>query len=504
VALNESLQYRYYYFPQPLFDNQFELFYHSPKQVACDWAMGQFAEAILDESQNISAQYSGLHEFEFSRIVQSAIEVLGGRGELAQRMDIVALLIGEVCRQNSNIDHDKLCRLCELLWPYLQLPISLQFISKHRIICIILMNFIKYKYELGEKFGETIFEYFVHILNECCDEWTLLYTMVALENCRTPINIFSHIFFDSNLGLDSEKLAKLNNETITALINKWRNLQQNSGEQLVEPQLQLQAQVFYDKLSKEDSSPTQFSTNRGNRTVLNSADKSRQLKLSRDGLQPRSDRQWQSIRSCHQAKEDIFYFEVILLTGGPMRIGWATKRTELERTRVGEDMYSVAIDGFNRVFSHDRSKNPLSASKRWKAGDVIGCMINAHQKKFSFFLVDRIIEITSGDDLHFSTHPYYAAVSLATHQQVICNFGQHPFKYKLQLERIDYWSFCSYLEENPNVLTHSLSIKNANLSNAIVAIGNISARDISFTSRQIRKRAISPSPSGKLSLNDQR
>jgi len=30
-------------------------------------------------------------------------------------------------------------------------------------------------------------------------------------------------------------------------------------------------------------------------------------------------------------------------------------------------------------------------------------------------------------NLHFSSHPYYAAVSLASHQQVLFNFGQEDF-----------------------------------------------------------------------------
>jgi len=346
---------------------------------------------------------------------------MGRREDMKHRLDVVAYLIEEIFKNNIDIEEINETKFNEFLWPYLQLKVDRQVsAAKHRIICSIVLNVSKYRQyrspisndgNFMQSFqGETV-KYFIRTLKECTDPWTQLYALVGLENCQLT---------------QSEISAQVKcNERIEKLLTKWKNYKPKGEwgpvEDSIELQLHLECQSFYDKFISQSNPTTQIT----NQATLNPEDKFRQLKLSRAMLEARSDWRYQSVRSICLAKEDIFYFEAKLLTSGPMNIGWATKRTELERSVIGGDMFSVAIDGFNQVFSHDNSKKPLEAPKRWKAGDVVGCLMDTPQKKFTFFLEDRIVELISNDEIYFSNHPYYAGVSLASYQQVLFNFGQH-------------------------------------------------------------------------------
>src|SRR5699024_1750671 len=80
-------------------------------------------------------------------------------------------------------------------------------------------------------------------------------------------------------------------------------------------QLYLTAQSFFsdsDHLTKSEA-------------VLQVPEFSRYLTLSHDRLSARCDCGWESVRSVYSAElQDIHYYEVVLLTSGPMSIGWCT------------------------------------------------------------------------------------------------------------------------------------------------------------------------------------
>jgi len=127
--------------------------------------------------------------------------------------------------------------------------------------------------------------------------------------------------------------------------------------------------------------------------------------------------------------------------------------------------------------------------------------MDAPQKKFTFFLEDRTIELISNDELYFSNHPYYAGVSLASHQQVFFNFGQHEFVYRAQMERIDFWSFCSYLSEFRVYSQYQSLIVDCKLDQSIVQINSsiLSSKGIEFHRPPVQQRA--DSSSGEHCLN---
>lgn len=204
--------------------------------------------------------------------------------------------------------------------------------------------------------------------------------------------------------------------------------------------------------------------------VLNPTDKTTYLKLSPDFLTARNDWNivWQSVRSVSLILDQCYYYyEVQIHTSGPMRVGWATKSTELSGSNspIGSDKFSIAYDGFHQCVWHkngqvpavpldreysvkDLQKSPwkfkyISSSQAqescsWKAGDVVGCLLysNGNQSGFYFFLNGQLIHHRA--EVYTSPHPYYAAVSLAQHQQCCFNFGQQPFQYEpLDIAQID-------------------------------------------------------------------
>jgi len=118
---------------------------------------------------------------------------------------------------------------------------------------------------------------------------------------------------------------------------------------------------------------------------------------------------------------------VVLLTSGPIRVGWAAQDTNLLTTKVGDDRFSIGFDGYWREIYYNKIKSKCVASiPRWKAGDVIGCLLEANKENNCRFYLN-------GQDVHQEVYisilpqPYHAAVSLAPHQQVLFNFGQEPF-----------------------------------------------------------------------------
>lgn len=79
-----------------------------------------------------------------------------------------------------------------------------------------------------------------------------------------------------------------------------------------------------------------------------------------------------------------WYYEVTLLTGGLMQLGWAGPGFQCNPTRgqgVGDHMHSWAFDGF-RTKRWCVSSAPYG--KRWRRGDVIGISLDAELREMRF------------------------------------------------------------------------------------------------------------------------
>jgi len=162
---------------------EFELFYSSVNQTECDLSKSVLVEAICGKSQPISLHSSGLLKFEGLRILQSAIEKIEQRKKL--QMDTVAYEIAEMCEEK--IDEIPIAKRCEFLYPYLQMKINApQLIPKHRIICLVLSSIVKYYKNYFKRvipMKKEMLEYLIRALTETNDEWTQLYSLVAVDQC---------------------------------------------------------------------------------------------------------------------------------------------------------------------------------------------------------------------------------------------------------------------------------------------------------------------------------
>lgn len=164
------------------------------------------------------------------------------------------------------------------------------------------------------------------------------------------------------------------------------------------------------------------------------------MQLSPDQLSARSDRRWQTVLAADNVPlNDEFYCEVILLTCGPMRIGFIAEETmaDLESPLGSSDVSSVSFDGFHKVIWCGRKRWPLGKGtvnkvSRWKSGDVVGCEMDLTTRRMAFYLNGRQVQIPleAVDDAFWQSEGnYYLALTLGNQSHCLCNFGQKPFRY---------------------------------------------------------------------------
>jgi len=172
------------------------------------------------------------------------------------------------------------------------------------------------------------------------------------------------------------------------------------------------------------------------------------------------------------------YFEVQLITGGLMQIGWIDKHfstappandnddddnesnassdnaTGAGENGVGDDIHSWAYDGFRQMSwnavnegypktKKGKRKGAHDGSGIWKAGDIVGCLldidIEAKSGAMSFHLNGADLGEAFGDDcvslnasiaeVVSSGGVLYPAMSLEEGQSAAINIGQRPFQH---------------------------------------------------------------------------
>ncbi|KAM7313499.1 putative ryanodine receptor [Ixodes scapularis] len=75
-----------------------------------------------------------------------------------------------------------------------------------------------------------------------------------------------------------------------------------------------------------------------------------------------------------------WYFEFEVLTLGVMKVGWAGPNF-LPSCELGGDDNSWAFDGFKAAKNHAGGSEVYG--KQWQIGDVIGCMLDLHDRTIS-------------------------------------------------------------------------------------------------------------------------
>eukprot|EP00752_Nemacystus_decipiens_P011018 g9791.t1 len=130
--------------------------------------------------------------------------------------------------------------------------------------------------------------------------------------------------------------------------------------------------------------------------------------------------------SIELARGQRWYYEVTLLTGGLMQLGWAGPGFECNPTRgqgVGDHTRSWAFDGF-RQKRWCVSSAPYG--KRWRRGDVIGISLDAELQEMRFSMNGRDLGVAY---VGFDMEGLFPACSMNVGQAALFNFGHSPFLY---------------------------------------------------------------------------
>lgn len=126
------------------------------------------------------------------------------------------------------------------------------------------------------------------------------------------------------------------------------------------------------------------------------------------------------------------YYEARVESGGAVVLGLAGPgfdegvENQPERPGVGDVMPSWAFDGARRRKRTRQISNMYG--QRWKAGDMVGVLLDIETKEISFSLNGQDLgpAFTLNDD---EVKGLYPAASLHFGQAVVFNFGRAPFEY---------------------------------------------------------------------------
>lgn len=151
----------------------------------------------------------------------------------------------------------------------------------------------------------------------------------------------------------------------------------------------------------------------------------KKAKILANEMSVRNDHVWTGIRSETPLTSGTYFYEVIITTDGEMVHGWTRNESISNKCN-----YIIGYDGNRRWIVHGHRKIPVVDPnvKRWKSGDVIGCLLNIESGQFTFYYNGKKLETEIIEKNH-SFVPYYAASTVSKHQQFRYNTGECRFKY---------------------------------------------------------------------------
>ncbi|CAF4506903.1 unnamed protein product, partial [Rotaria sp. Silwood2] len=177
-----------------------------------------------------------------------------------------------------------------------------------------------------------------------------------------------------------------------------------------------------------------------------------------------------------------WYYEVELLTSGRMLIGWGHASNLSAFYSLGTDSYGYSFDGLNARRFHHNTYDRFG--KQWTKNDVVGCMIDLHDKTISFSLngelmLDNYGNETAFDGLDIDEIGFVPAITSFSGQKARFNFGQdvHSLKYFTSCGLQEgYEPFCVNMSKNAtfwysNFIPRFIPIKSNSSSFEVIRIG---------------------------------
>lgn len=304
-------------------------------------------------------------------------------------------------------------------------------VIKIRNLCIILAHYRFYA-GLGmccNYVSQKSAEFLINVLKNSNDYWSQLYSLIALTK-------------DYNIRKNYKqlKMSFLCDNNLQNFIDFWKN-KFNADDEIenikniskftVQLQLNLCANIYYNlNLNYDQSLPQENTVSADDKLLIqmSSHDKNKNIKLSFSNLMIRNDEpSFVSIRSKFSINLGTFYFEVIIFTAEKIRIGLAAKQIDISKTCIGDDKFSIGIDGYSKYVIMNKKVYTFKDTSlpRWKVGDVIGIYTDFYKQTIIFGINNKIIELNGDpfeEEFIFSSLPCHVAASLGTFQQCFFNF----------------------------------------------------------------------------------
>ena len=158
-----------------------------------------------------------------------------------------------------------------------------------------------------------------------------------------------------------------------------------------------------------------------------------------------------------------WYYEVELLTAGRMLLGWGHASKLDSYDSLGTDGYGYAFDGMNVRRIHQNNFDGFG--KQWSKNDVVGCMIDLHDRTISFSLngelmLDNYGSETAFEALDIDEIGFVPAMTFFSGQKARINFGQNvnTLKYFTSCGLQEgYEPFCVYVIDSSQTKAPNLS-----------------------------------------------
>ncbi len=428
-------------------DTIFEpIFFNDLKQNEFD-KMALKIQSMILEKKNITVILNYFNsmfdksetKIKYCRFIQSTIEIIGNNIENFNN-EFACCLSTIYCKFINKIAFHNFHAIILFYIENLQLD-SNNDITKIRNLVIILAHY-RFFHVLGlccSYIIEKSAEFLINVINRNTDLWTKLFSLIALIKIhylksKTKKYEIRHL---KHLECASDITNTLNNFILHwknkfDVNNELKNIQ-NVSDLSIQLQIYLCANTYHKLTTINDQSLVSqndaISNFNESLIEMNPLDKSNFLQVSPSNLMIRNDEiGFKKIRSKFYINFGTFYFEVIILTAGSMRIGLAAKQISIQDCYIGDDKLSIGIDGYSQFVKMNKKEYTFKDSSlpRWKVGDVIGIYIDFYKQNVLFGINNQIIELNGNpfeEEFIFSSLPCHVAANLGTFQQCYFNFS---------------------------------------------------------------------------------